>query len=188
MPRPQDWKTIQDRYVEALGGADPLESQSKAPARVRRLVRGLSERQLARRPAPGKWSIKEVVAHLADGEIVFGARVRMIAAHDRPPIPAYDQDLFVERLGIDRTSTSELLEHFAMARAVNVALLRRLPPGAFDRAGLHAERGEESIARMVEVYAGHDRIHERQIERVRSALQGERAKPARRRRPARAAR
>ena len=188
MPRPQERKTFQDRYVEALGGADPIESQSKAPARLKRLLRGLSERQLARRPAPGKWSIKEVVAHLADGEIVFGARVRMIAAHDRPPIPAYDQDLFVERLGIERATTADLCGQFAMARAVNVALLRRLPPRAFDRVGLHAERGEESIARLVAMYAGHDRIHERQIEGIRSALEGERARPARRRKPARTGR
>jgi hypothetical protein len=161
---------IPARYAEALGDDDPVELQRKAPKRIKKLIRGLSEKELARKPAPEKWSIKEVIAHLADGEFILGARMRFVAAHDRPPLPGYDQDLFVERLGVERVKTGELLEAFAAARSANVGLLRRLPEDAFARIGMHAERGEESIAQMVAMYAGHDRIHERQIEAIRAAL------------------
>jgi hypothetical protein len=167
--------SVPERYVRALDGDDPIESQRKAPKRIAKLLKGLSEKQLARRPAPDKWSIKEVVAHLADGEIVLGSRVRFVAAQDRPLLPGYDQDRFVAGLGVERVSTEDLLEAFAAARALNVALLRRLPKEAFQRIGLHAERGEESIATMVAMYAGHDRIHEQQIAAAREALRAAKA-------------
>ena len=159
-----------ERCARALGEADPLESFRKAPRRVARLLRGVGEKRLARAPAPGRWSVKEVVAHLADGEVVLGARLRMVAAHDRPAIPAYDQDLFVQRLGVGGARTARLLEDFAAVRAANVRLLRRLPPEAFARVGLHAERGEESLAAMLRLYAGHDRVHEAQIARTLAEL------------------
>lgn len=158
------------RYVEALGGKEPIESMRKAPKRVKKLVRDLSEKQLAKRPAEGKWSIKEVVGHLADGEIILGARLRFVAAMDRPPLPGYDENLFVQRLGIERTKTKNLLAAFAAVRAVNVDLLARLEEDALDRVGMHSERGEQSIRTMIAMYAGHDMIHENQIQRVREVL------------------
>lgn len=176
---------VPERYVKALAGQDPIESQRKAPKRIKKLLRGLSEKELARKPAPGKWSIKEVIAHLADGEVILGSRMRFVAAMDRPMIVGYDQDAFVERLGIDRVKTSALFDDFAAVRAANVALLKRLPEGAAQRVGLHTERGEETIETMLVMYAGHDRIHEEQIESIRAALRGKKkaapsadAKPA----------
>jgi hypothetical protein len=161
---------IPDRYREALGSDDPYLAMFEAPGKLRKLVRGLTEAELSRRPAPGKWSIKEIVAHLADGEVVLGSRYRFAAAHDRPAIAGYDQDLFVERLGVGNATTEELLADFEMARAVNLGLLQRLPEEAFQRVGIHAERGEESIETMVLMYAGHDRIHLAQIETIRTGL------------------
>lgn len=161
---------IPERYVRALGDADPIESQKKAPKRIKKLLKGLSEKQLARKPAPGKWSIKEVIAHLADGEIILGSRVRFVAAQDNAPLPGYDQDAFVEKLGIERVKTTDLLEAFASVRAANVALLERLPKESFARTGLHSERGPESIETMVAMYAGHDIIHQEQIRTIRAAI------------------
>lgn len=161
---------VTDPYLEALGGDDPIAAMAEAPGRLRRLVRGLTERQLAKRPAPGKWSIREIVAHLADNEVVLGSRYRFIAAMDRPPLPAYDQDAFVENLGVSRTTTADLLDDFAMMRAVNIGLLERAGEEAWDRVGIHAERGEESLGHLVTTYAGHDRIHLSQIETIRTGL------------------
>lgn len=169
---------IPQRYLEALGKDDPLEAMAEAPDRLRRLVAGLTEAQLAKRPAPGKWSIKEIVAHLADGEVVLGWRYRVVVAHDRPPIQGYDQDRFVEKLGVSRTTGQELLDDFAMARAVNLGLLSRLAESDFDRAGLHSERGEETVRSMVAMYAGHDRIHLAQVETIRVGLFPKRARKA----------
>lgn len=160
--------TTHERYLTALEGRDPLESMRKAPKRLRKLLKGLSRKQLTRRPAEGKWSIKEVLAHLADGEVVLGARIRMVAAMDRPVIIGYDQDALVERLAYEKVDVEELLANFAAVRAINVALLERLPDDVFAQVGLHNERGEESLATMVFMYAGHDRLHEQQIVRLRS--------------------
>jgi hypothetical protein len=181
---------IPEKYAQALGGDDPVEVMAESPGRLRGLIRGLSEKQLSTRPAPGKWSIKEIVAHLADGEVILGSRYRFIAAHDRPPIAGYDQDAFVAKLGAGRAKTADLIDDFAMARAVNLGLLDRLAEPDWDRVGIHAERGEESIRKIVFMYAGHDRHHIRQIETIRTGLfpkAGERKKKAAspRRRPAR---
>lgn len=161
---------IPEKYAKSLGGDDPMDVMAESPDRLRRLLRGLTEKQLSARPAPGKWSIKEIVAHLADGEVILGSRYRFIGAHEKPPIASYDQDLFVEKLGVGNARATDLADDFAMARAINLGLLDRLPEASFDRVGLHAERGEESIRTLVYMYAGHDRHHLRQIETIRTGL------------------
>ena len=161
---------IPERYRAALGDDDPFLAMFDAPQRLRTLLKGLTEKQLSRRPAPGKWSIKEIVAHLADGEVILGSRYRFVAAHEKPAIAGYDQDLFVEKLGVANATAEELLADFEMARAVNLGLLVRLPDEALERVGIHSERGEESIATMVAMYAGHDRVHLGQIETIRTGL------------------
>lgn len=169
---------IPSRYAEALGSDDPIEVMATSPDRLRKLLAGLKEKELSKAPAPGKWSIKQIVSHLADGEVILGARYRMIAAHDRPPLAGYDQDAFVEFLGALNARTVDLVDDFAMARAVNLGLLDRLPPESFMRVGIHSERGEESLLAMVAMYAGHDRIHLAQIETIRTGLFPKRAKKA----------
>jgi hypothetical protein len=176
---------IPEVYAKALAGDDPLEVMAESPDRLRKLLRGLTEKQLSRKPAPGKWSIKEIVAHLADGEVILGSRYRLIGAHDRPAIASYDQDAFVRKLGVAGAKAADLADDFAMARAVNLGLLDRISGAAWDRVGLHAERGEESIRKLVHMYAGHDRHHLRQIETIRTGLFPKAGKrTARRPRPA----
>lgn len=157
-------------YASALGDGDPIVVMAETPDRVRTLLRGLSEKQLRSRPAPGKWCIVEIIAHLADSEVILGSRYRFVAAHDRPPLPSSDQDAFAERLGPLNAKAVDLADDFAMARAVNLGLFERLPEEAWDRVGLHSERGEESIRDMVAYYAGHDRHHLSQIETIRTGL------------------
>ncbi|HTF86891.1 MAG TPA: DinB family protein [Planctomycetota bacterium] len=159
----QPGPVVPQRYIEAVGGRDPIEMSSKAPKRLRHLIEGLSTKELEWQPAPGKWSIKQILAHLADGEVVSGARMRFVAAMDRPTITGYDQDAFVANLGVDSLSAEEWLDAFRTMRALNIALLSRLPKQAFAKVGMHTERGEESLGHMVFIYAGHDLIHERQI-------------------------
>ncbi|MFI5119977.1 MAG: DinB family protein [Thermoanaerobaculia bacterium] len=170
MPAFSPGPVLEPRYAAALGDDDPVFVMAQTPDRVRRLIRGLTERQLETRPAPGKWCIKEIVAHLADSEVILGSRYRFVGAHDRPALPSTDQDAFVERLGPMNAKAADLADDFAMARAVNLGLFERLPGEAWDRVGLHAERGEESIRYMVAMYAGHDRIHLAQIETIRTGL------------------
>ena len=159
-------------YAEALGDKDPILVMATTPDRLRKAVKGLTEKQLEKQPLPGKWSIKEIVAHLADSEVILGSRYRLVAAHDRPVLVGYDQDAFVLMLGVANTTTADLLDDFALARAVNLGLLDRLPTESLVRVGLHSERGEESILQMLEMYAGHDLHNLRQVETLRVGLFG----------------
>ena len=166
MARTYPSHNVEPLYLDALGKHDPIESMRKAPKRLRKLIKGLSKKELARRSATGKWSVKEVLAHLADGEMVFGTRLRFVVAMERPVITAYDQDAFVAQLNYAEVSSADLWDSFAALRAMNVALLERMPDSAFARVGLHTERGEDALVAMLFRAAGHDRLHEAQIERV----------------------
>jgi len=159
------------RRILAYGkGRNPLAVQRATPARLAKLLRGLSRAQLRRRPAPGKWSIGEIVAHLADTELVGGYRIRMILSRNRTPIQAFDQDVWAREGNYRRVDPRKALERFRVLREANLALLRSVPPRRLANYGIHAERGKESITRIMRLYAGHDLNHLRQIEAVRRGL------------------
>lgn len=155
-----------------LGERDPVEVLETTASALERVVDGLSEQQLGAREAPGKWSIRHVLRHLADSDIVWAWRLRMVLAHERPRITGYDQDLWADRLHYDRSDARESLREFDVLRAGNLRLLRETSPAERERVGIHAERGEESVAHMMRMYAGHDLLHLRQIERIRGAVMG----------------
>jgi hypothetical protein len=158
--------SVPERYLKALDGADPLQVLRKSPKRLRKLLKSAKAKELAWKADPATWSVHEVIGHLADHEFVFGARVRFVASQEKPALPGYDEKLFMSRLGIDRSRTEDLFDAWVAARAGNVHLLDRLPEDAWSRTGIHSERGEVSLSQLVVTNAGHDRIHEEQIERV----------------------
>lgn len=160
------------RCLAALGEHGALASFREAPGRIARAIDGVAAELLTRRPASGGWSVRDVIAHLADGEVMIGSRLRLMAAMDRPTLVGYDQDAFVERLGVERRGAAELLSAFRAMRALNVDLLERLPADAWSRTGWHAERGLETVEGNVRLYAGHDRLHEAQIARVLADVRG----------------
>jgi uncharacterized damage-inducible protein DinB len=141
----------------------------KGPKRVRKLWKDESKKRLRRQPATGSWSVHQVVAHLCDAEVMFGARLRFIAAMDRPGIAGWDENLFAARLPHEAASTAELHEGWAALRAMNLALLERLAPEAWSRVGVHSERGDESLSKLVHLHAAHDLVHEAQIKRALAA-------------------
>ena len=153
-----------------LGARPALDVLEGTPEALRRAINGLSERQLSAPEAPGKWSIRHVLRHLADSEIVWSYRLRMVLAHDRPQLTGYDQDAWADRLGYADSDAPEALDSFAVLRRANLVLLRRASLEDMKRVGVHTERGEESVEHMVRLYAGHDLLHLRQIERIRGAI------------------
>ena len=153
--------------LELLAQRDPLEVLRETPAAVGRLIGGLSRDQLAAAEAPGKWSMRQVVQHLADSELVSGFRLRMVLSHDRPQITGYDQDRWAERLCYDEADAVQALDDFTALRRANLRLLRRATADDLARVGVHAERGEESVAHMIKLYAGHDLLHLRQLARIK---------------------
>lgn len=153
-----------------VGQQEPLDILTRTETRLRETIRGLSNAQLGRREAPGKWSINHVLRHLADSEIVWGWRMRMALTHDRPPITGYDQDAWADKLGYGDADAEESIDEFGVLRAGNLRLLRNATPEDMKRVGVHAERGEESVAHMMKLYAGHDILHLNQIARIRKSI------------------
>ena len=157
------------QLIDLTGDEEPLEILSRIGASVRAAIAGLTDAQLRTQERPGKWSMRDVIRHLADGELVLAFRYRMILAHDRPAIAAYDQDLWVSKL--EREDDAEaIVADLEAVRSINLRLLRVQKPEAWTRVGLHEERGEESLALLVRLAAGHDLVHTRQLHRIRAAL------------------
>lgn len=161
-------------YVSALltllGDRDPIAVQEKLLTTLEVAIEGLYEAELRKPEQPGKWSIIEVIKHLADTELVTGFRLRMILAHDRPNIPAYDQDLWAKQLKYNDAKLEEALSQLRALREANLRLLRSLTAEQWQRFGIHEERGEESVERLTKMVAGHDMVHLNQIERIKRAI------------------
>lgn len=156
--------------LELLGQRSPVAVLRETPTALARAVAGLTDAQLRRPERDGKWSIVQVLQHLADSEIVWAWRLRLVLAHDRPTIHGYDQDRWAERLRYAEADAEEALAIFAVLRRANLRLVTAASPAELARVGVHAERGEESVGQLTRLYAGHDLAHLAQIDRVRSAV------------------
>lgn len=153
--------------LELLGERSPRVVLSQTAAALGDVVRGMSEDALSRREAEGKWSVRHVLRHLADSEIVWGYRLRLVLGQERPRLSGYDQDAWADRLGYAEADAREAMEEFAVLRRGHLRLLERASPEDMQRVGVHDERGEESVEHMLRLYAGHDLLHLRQIDRIR---------------------
>lgn len=156
--------------LQALGSRDPLELLSETPAALRKAVAGLTPEQDGTPERPGKWSVRQVVQHLADSDLIGGFRFRMVLAHEAPELPGYDQDLWAERLAYQDSDLATALDDFETLRRLNLRVLRRATPEDMGRVSHHAERGDERLDHMIKLYAGHDVVHLRQIARIRQAI------------------
>lgn len=156
--------------LDLLGDEDPLEVLRSTPAALRQSLDQFPTSALRTPETAGKWSAAMVFAHLSDSELVGAFRLRMILAHDRPALTPYDQDLWAARLHHERVTPEQSLQRFTVLRQSNLVLWSDLSPDELTRAGVHGERGEESIERMRRLYAGHDLAHLRQLDRIRRAV------------------
>jgi len=154
------------RIQSKVAGQDPLKVQSATANKLARLLKGKSPAKLRKRPAPEKWSVSEIVAHLADGEIIQSWRMRSILGAPGTPVQAYDQDAWAVSGHYDKRDPRKCLEQFRILREANLALLKTLSPEQWKQSGLHSERGEESIERIVTLVAGHDLNHLEQIQAI----------------------
>lgn len=154
------------RMLAYSQGKNPLRLQKATPGKLATLIRRLSKKQLTRRPAPGKWSIAEILAHLADAELVTGYRLRLIFASNGTAIQAFDQDAWAETFNYGRRAPKTSLETFRALRENNLRLLNSVPRRLWENYGQHQERGKETVDHIVKMIAGHDLNHVAQVEKM----------------------
>ncbi len=154
------------RILAHTADQDPLKVQAATPKKLEQLVRGASPAKLRKKPAPDKWSVAEILAHLADVEIVIGWRMRSILGAPGTAIQAYDQNAWNGSLHYGKRDPRKDLIQQRVNREANLALLKILTPEQWQQFGMHSERGQESIERIVKMVAGHDLNHIQQIERI----------------------
>lgn len=153
-----------------MPSVDPQTALAQLKGTARELVALLgtaSASQVARRPDGGGWSPATVVAHLADVELVYGYRIRMVVAGDRPYLAAFDQDVWVERFSEIETDVRESLARWRSAREANLRILASLDDDEWKLSGLHAERGEVTVAQIAALLAAHDAAH---VDQIRTGL------------------
>ncbi len=154
-------------YASFLGSRNALETVAQTPERIASLAATIGHKRMEESPEPGKWSPREIVAHLADCELVFSFRLRQTIAEDNPTIQPFDQEKWAAVYA--SYDTASALEAFAAVRRWNVAFLRGLKPEAFQRKFTHPERGEMTFQTLVETMGGHDLNHIGQLERIAGA-------------------
>jgi hypothetical protein len=147
-----------------------LERFQIAPEALAAVLTGVSGVEEDFVTAPGKWSIRQIVAHLADAELVGAHRLRQVIAEDNPTLIAFDQDAWTKNLDYARRTTVQSLESFRRIRGENFELLKDMPPAGWERTGNHTENGPMTLRRLLEGYTGHAESHARQLQEIREAF------------------
>jgi hypothetical protein len=152
--------------LDLLGSRDPLDVLGEMVPWLTTRLRGVAEPVLRRPEAPGKWSVVEVIQHLADSDLVTGFRIRMVLSEERPLLQGYDQDRWASEFRYREVPLALALDQLRGLRAANLHLWKQLSPQQLERVGLHAERGPESVGHILRLMGGHDLVHRRQIDRI----------------------
>jgi DinB superfamily len=163
-------------YVE---GQDAIKVQRTTSAKLKKAIQGLTASQLKWRPEPAKWSIAEIIAHLADAEIVASWRMRSVIGENGITIQPFDQDSWASVFVYQNRDARRSLELFRVLRENNLDMLKEIPKEIWDNYGMHLERGKESIAHLTRMFAGHDTNHVLQVERIAKQLKSKKSKKKR---------
>ena len=145
-----------------------LDTAEKSPEQVARAVMGLPAKVLQYKPAPNKWSVQEILAHLADSELVYGYRLRQAIADKEPTFAPIDQDAWAANLGYMEPTPPELIALYSLLRRANLRVLRRLKPADLEKGGFHPEHKRKvTVGEIVQMMAKHGPNHLEQIERLK---------------------
>jgi len=151
-------------YASYLADQDPVRVLSATASRLAELSKSLGESRINQPIAPGKWSPRQIMIHLADCELAFGFRYRQTLALDNHTVQPFDQDLWAKTY--EAYGAEQALAAFTALRNWNLTLIRSLTSEQFAKACLHPERGQETLRTLIEINAGHDINHLRQMEAV----------------------
>ncbi len=150
--------------------AELLDAYLAGPAALRKAVADLTPEQLRARPVAGKWSALEVVCHLADFDPILADRVKRVLSHDRPSLLGADENLFAKTLAYHDRDVHEELTILEMTRRQLARILRAMPPEAFQRVGVHNERGELTVEKLLTLAVNHIPHHLAFLNEKRKAL------------------
>jgi hypothetical protein len=165
---PETIDQYKTRILSNTEGKDPVEVQRQTPQSLLSLIKGSDADSLRRNPQPGKWSVAQIIAHLAESEVVATWRYRQMLESSGSKILPYDQDVW-EKLGdYAHADPHSSLELFRLLRERNLQLLDHLTLEQWEMYGIHAERGKESVRHLARMMAGHDANH---LEQVRNILE-----------------
>jgi DinB family protein len=156
--------SYRDRILGLLGERNPVESMTASAERVESVARRLGEARLAKPWGPGKWTGKQILAHLADAEVGIGFRMRQVIAEDAHRIQPFDESAWARRY--ENVDHEAALASFRALRRWNLDMLRALRPEDLAREAFHPERGPETLGTIVRLLAGHDLNHLAQLERL----------------------
>jgi uncharacterized damage-inducible protein DinB len=149
-----------------LGDREPLTVLAETPGWLARRLGGVARAELQRPEAPGKWSLIQVVSHMADAEIAFGWRTRIVLTQESPAMHGFDQERWLARFDYTAADMAEALAAFSAQRQWNLRIWRTVTPDDLQRIGVHGERGPETLDTLLRLVAGHDLRHRRQIDRL----------------------
>ncbi|HEY4649551.1 MAG TPA: DinB family protein [Gemmatimonadales bacterium] len=152
--------------LEVIGTRDPLEVLAELVPWLTARLRGVAEPVLRRPESPGKWSVIDVIQHLADSDLVTGFRTRMILSQEQPQLQGYDQDRWAREFRYREVPLALASDQLRALRAANLHLWKQLTPEQLERTGVHAERGPESVGHILRLMGAHDLVHRRQIDRI----------------------
>ena len=167
------------RILGYVQGKDAIKTQRDTAPRLKKAIQGLRPAQLKWRPEPAKWSIAEIIAHLADAEIVASWRMRSVIGENGITIQPFDQDAWASVFEYRDRDAKKSLETFRVLRENNLAMLKEIPKETWDNYGMHLERGKESIAHLTRMFAGHDANHIIQVESLAKQLKSAKRKKKR---------
>lgn len=153
-----------------LGDTDPLVVLTETPDYILAKVEELEEEQFHIPEGPGKWSLAQVFMHLADAEIAFGWRARLVLTADNPPLHGWDEGMWMSRFDGANTDPEQALDTFLTLRDWNMRVWQSASAADLQRMGIHSERGPESFDLLRRMTAGHDLRHRRQVDRIVAGL------------------
>lgn len=160
---PEEYKARLAAYVE---GKDVVKMQRDAPQILLRLTEGIAEEKLKQRPAPGKWSVTEIIAHLAEDELTSSWRYRQMLEHKSPALLGFDQDLWASLGEYGAWKPKDALDMFRLLREANLRMFANLTTEQWQRDGVHAERGKMTVRQLCRHMAAHDLNHIEQVRRI----------------------
>ena len=151
--------------------AELIATYKAGPEAVRAALADITEAELDHRPAPGEWTPREIVQHLADSEMVIASRFRYLLATDNPPLIGFDQDAWVARFAVPGAPIATDLALFTAVRAATGAILDRVTETEWTRYGTHSELGQITVEAWLRRTAGHAHTHAEQIRAARESAQ-----------------